>query len=703
MLSKRSHLAPGYFALLLSTSVLITSLVGSSCIALAQTPGVGGASGGGSAGGSTAGAAGTNNVSSGGGGGAGGAAGGGSGGQGGYGDLMSNASGGTSAGAAGSNGSNGTIGKSAGGGGGGAGGTTSANGGNAGAGGNGGLGFAEGSGPISTGIPAYGGGGGGGGAGGDGLGGTGGTGGNGGNGGAGYTQPSGSITVDDFVSFIGGNGGGGGAGGTAIGAGGNGGNGGAGGTSLVAGTGLSINNAGVTRGGNGGAAGAGGTGTPAGAAGDVGVGGVGLIGSGLTVTNTGTIAGGLAGDGVTRANAIEFTGGSNTLTLSGSWSMTGGIALDTSTTSVTFNQSTAQTVANLINGSGSVIQNGNGTLTLSGANTYTGITTIDNSTLSLAHATLGVIDAASTSFIDMNGGALQFAVSGTFGNEIDLTARMATISATTGTAATLTGAFTAGPSNADVVFGSATDNGTIVFAASSLPGDPLATLEVAGGTLQASSGNALLGFLTHFAGTTRIDAGAVLDFNGNSGSGATIGNLQGAGVLTNSAGALTIINSGNFAGNISGGGAVTKTTTGTLILSGTNSYTGATTISGGTLEVDGSLTGTSSVMVNAGGTLTGTGTIDPLAVSFASSTFTPGTASVPGTFITIAGNLMLAPGSTYAISLNPATSTYATVTGTASLRWYRRGVIRVRQLCVEAIHNPHRSGRLGRHHVRRRD
>lgn len=42
-------------------------------------------------------------------------------------------------------------------------------------------------------------------------------------------------------------------------------------------------------------------------------GGVGVIGNGLTIINSGTISGGLSGDGTTRANAIEFRSGVNTL------------------------------------------------------------------------------------------------------------------------------------------------------------------------------------------------------------------------------------------------------------------------------------------------------------------------------------------------------------------------------------------------------
>ena len=65
----------------------------------------------------------------------------------------------------------------------------------------------------------------------------------------------------------------------------------------------------------GGNGGAGGAAAGAGIAGTPGAGGVGIIGSGLTIFNSGNISGGVSGDSATRANAITFTGGSNVLEL----------------------------------------------------------------------------------------------------------------------------------------------------------------------------------------------------------------------------------------------------------------------------------------------------------------------------------------------------------------------------------------------------
>ncbi|MDR0577289.1 MAG: autotransporter-associated beta strand repeat-containing protein [Candidatus Accumulibacter sp.] len=60
-----------------------------------------------------------------------------------------------------------------------------------------------------------------------------------------------------------------------------------------------------------------------------------------------------------------------------------------------------------------------------------------------------------------------------------------------------------------------------------------------------------------------------------------MGALSGAGNVINTHG-LTA-QSGTFSGVISGAGSLTKTSAGTLTLSGVNTYTGATAVSAGTL------------------------------------------------------------------------------------------------------------------------
>ncbi len=247
-----------------------------------------------------------------GGGGGGGGAGGGAGGTGGANTGTAGTGGGAAGGTtAGADGSDGGGQAGAGGGAGGANGqtttlltnTTSLGGGN---GGNGGIGGAGGDGCCS------GGGGGGGGAGGYGA------------------VVTGTGTSSNTNAITGGDGGNGGAGGAGA-YGGNGGNGGDGGIGVFFSTpGAALTNSGTITGGHGGTGGAAGASTyfGDGYAGTNGAGGIGVVGSGLTIDNNGgTITGGVNGDAISRAFAIEFTGDTNSIgggAIQGGISVTGG-------------------------------------------------------------------------------------------------------------------------------------------------------------------------------------------------------------------------------------------------------------------------------------------------------------------------------------------------------------------------------------------
>lgn len=77
------------------------------------------------------------------------------------------------------------------------------------------------------------------------------------------------------------------------------------------------------------------------------------------------------------------------------------------------------------------------------------------------------------------------------------------------------------------------------------------------------------------------------------------------------------------------------------MLTGTNSYTGATEVNAGTLIVNGSIASSSLLLVHSGGTVGGIGTLPTTTVS---GTISPGNS--PGT-ITVTGNLTFNSGSTY--------------------------------------------------------
>ncbi|WP_439855481.1 autotransporter serine peptidase EprS [Pseudomonas yamanorum] len=108
-------------------------------------------------------------------------------------------------------------------------------------------------------------------------------------------------------------------------------------------------------------------------------------------------------------------------------------------------------------------------------------------------------------------------------------------------------------------------------------------------------------------------------------------------------------------------GSLIKSGAGSLVLSGDNTYRGPTTVNGGRLAVNGSLT--SAVTVNDSGTLGGSGRIAALQVNNG-GTVAPGNSV--GT-LQVAGDVNLAAGSTYAVEITPTSSDQIVATGKAIL------------------------------------
>ena len=212
-----------------------------------------------------------------------------------------------------------------------------------------------------------------------------------------------------------------------------------------------------------------------------------------------------------------------------------------------------------------------------------------------------------------------------------------------------------------------TNNGTMQFDDTSTAGSAAVTTSN-GATVQffANSTGGAAQFITA--------AGGTVDFSLSTGPAGdnklSAGSIDGGGRYLLGANELTV-GSNNRSTNVSGviddggaGGSLVKVGTGTLILSGSNTYTGATTVNGGTLAVNGSILMSSGVTVNTGGTLAGTGIVGNTLVT--GGTFAPGNGSA-GSAMTVTGTLGFDAASTYVAKVNPATASFANVSGMATL------------------------------------
>ena len=388
--------------------------------------------------------------------------------------------------------------------------------------------------------------------------------------------------------------------------------------------------------------------------------------------NANTAGGGFTLSGVVSGGALTKTGGTGALTLTGANTYTGGTTLNagniqigTSTAlgtgalamadgtkleSIAADLTLANTVA--ITGTGRVDTNANtltlggvvsggtlnkidtGTLALTGANTYTGGTTLTGGTIQVGTSTA------------LGTGALAMAT-GTTLESIAAGLTLANTVAITGTSTVDTNANTLTLSG--VVSGGTlakTDTGTLALTgANTYTGGTT----LSGGTIQVGTSTALgTGSLAMANGTT-LQAGA----NGLTAANAVA--ITGAGTVDTQANTLTL------SGDVSGTGTLTKAGAGTLVLSGTNNLSGATTVSGGSLKVTGAIA-SSAVTVESGASLGGTGTVGALTVN-SGATLTPGMS--PGT-LTVAGNLLLQTGSTTEIEVSPTVADKIVVTGTAT-------------------------------------
>lgn len=215
--------------------------------------------------------------------------------------------------------------------------------------------------------------------------------------------------------------------------------------------------------------------------------------------------------------------------------------------------------------------------------------------------------------------------------------------------------------------------GITVFADNSTAGNATITTLNGGETLffvAATGGNAQ--FITNGTG--------VVDFSGSTGPNGdgriSAGSIAGSGAYVIGAGNTLVVGSNNRSTEVSGviadscgcgpgAGSLEKIGSGALILSGTNVYTGTTTVNGGVLQIDGSIASSSLTTVNAGGALSGVGAVGDTIIANG-GIFLAGNGT-PGTSTTVSGNLAFQSGALYLVGINSTTSTLANVTGTATL------------------------------------
>ena len=145
----------------------------------------------------------------------------------------------------------------------------------------------------------------------------------------------------------------------------------------------------------------------------------------------------------------------------------------------------------------------------------------------------------------------------------------------------------------------------------------------------------------------------------------SLNGLDGIGSLSNRVFQVTNTALTTFAGVVSDGGgaySITKDGNGILALTATETYTGPTLASNGTLWVNGQLNAASAVTVGTNGTLGGTGTINGLVTVLTNGVIAPGDASI-GT-LHIGGNLAMAGSMTARVNHSGLASDQANVTGT---------------------------------------
>ncbi|WP_445009218.1 Ig-like domain-containing protein [Pseudomonas tohonis] len=336
---------------------------------------------------------------------------------------------------------------------------------------------------------------------------------------------------------------------------------------------------------------------------------------GATYVSAGTLS--IDNDGNLGSGAVNLAAGT-TLAITGASTIDNAIVLGGNASVST---STAATLSGVISGAFTLTKAGASTLTLSGSNTY-GATTVSAGTLSVA------------SDGNLGSGTLTLGAGTTLA---------VTSAATLDNAIALSGSATVNTSADTTLSG-------VISGSNNLTKTGASTLTLTGNNTYSGSTSVNTGTLS-IASDANLGAGALNLANGTTLQITGTTTLDNALALTG----LVTVNAGaaaTLSGTISGTGSLIKAGASNLTLSGSNTNTGTTTVSAGTLVVDGSTA--SATTVANGATLAGSGTLGGDVVVQSGGTLSPGGAGVA--ILTVNGNLTLASGSTLALDINGTTA-----------------------------------------------
>ncbi|MCH8686648.1 autotransporter outer membrane beta-barrel domain-containing protein [Sphingosinicellaceae bacterium A1X5R2] len=286
---------------------------------------------------------------------------------------------------------------------------------------------------------------------------------------------------------------------------------------------------------------------------------------------------------------LEYTGGT-IISNRGFTTGYGGGAIDVA------NGSTELTLSGVVAGN-FLTKNGAGTLVLSGANTYTGGTIVNAGTLRAGSPQAfgnGTVTVNAGGTLDLGG--YNSTIRGLDGSgTVDLGGQTLTLD---GSSRSFTGNFTGINGNITLASGGQTFSGCTNSYTGITTITGSSTLTV--GCLRNGDEASDIGASSNLASNLVFNNGALVY------TGDTVTTDRGFRLLANT-GAIGVQNSDTiltFGGQVTGGGTLRKDAAGILVLSGTNDYTGGTTIRGGTLRAGStSAFGTGGMTVNAGTTL----------------------------------------------------------------------------------------------------